>query len=283
MKFAGHTMGTPGLDVFEAIDLIAEAGMDGIEFRSAADGVIHEESFTPELGERVREHARRAGLEICSVCPYYQDYLAAREETLTGVRLAIDMAAALGCPVVRISGGRDRHEGLTAEQARGALADALKEVGDYAADNGVTGAIETHVGTLCYTSAQTLDVIERAAHPAIRVCLDWAFIAQAGDDTVESCFERLAPYIVHVHAKDFVGRGPDDRQGRQAILGEGDLGWDRVIRELVAIGYEGYLSDEFEKHWKRDLPEPADWFPRSRAAMARLVAEAMADKGDASS
>ena len=272
--FAGHTMGTPGVDVFGAIDIIAEAGMDGIEFRSAADGVIHEASFTPELGAKVLDYAKQAGLEICSVCPYYQDYVGAREETIAGVKLAIDMAAALECPIVRISGGRDKNEGVTPEQARGILADALKEVGDYAADHGVTGAIETHVGTLCYTSAETLDVIQRVNHPAVRVCLDWAFIAQTGQDTVETCFERLAPHIVHVHAKDFAGRGPDDKAGRQTILGEGDLGWPEVIRKLVESGYEGYLSDEFEKHWKRELPEPEDWFPRSRAAMARLVVEA---------
>ena len=267
-------MGTPGVDVFQAIDIVAEAGMGGIEFRSAADGVIHEVSFTPDLGARVLDYAKQAGLEICSVCPYCQDYIGARDATIAGVKLAIDMAAALECPVVRISGGRDKNEGLTAAQARGVLSEALKEVGDYAADHGVTGAIETHVGTLCYTSAETLDVIERTGHPAIRVCLDWAFIAQAGQDTVETCFERLAPFIVHVHAKDFAGRGPDDKAGRQTILGEGDLGWPAVIRKLVEIGYHGFLSDEFEKHWKRELPEPEDWFPRSRAAMARLVADA---------
>jgi len=281
-------MGTPGVDVFQAIDLVAAAGMDGIELRSAADGVIHEVSFTPDLGARVLEHAKQAGLEICSVCPYYQDYVAAREKTIAGVKLAIDMAAALECPVVRISAGRDRtvrqahgalsaskgNEGLTPDEARGLLADALREVGDYAASRGVTGAIETHVGTLCYTSAETLDMIQRVNHPAIRVCLDWAFIAQAGHDTVESCFARLAPYIVHVHAKDFAGRGPDDKLGRQTILGEGDLGWPEVIRKLVEIGYDGFLSDEFEKYWKPELPEPEDWFPRSRAAMSRLVADA---------
>lgn len=274
IRFAGHTMGTPDVDVFRAIDIIADAGMDGIEFRSAADGVIHEASFTPDLGAKVLDHARQAGLEVCSVCPYHQDYIGAPDATLAGVKQAIDMAAALECPVVRISGGREHNADLAADQARGVLAEALKRVGDYAAERGVTGAIETHIGTLCYTSAQTLDVVERVSHPAIRVCLDWAFIAQAGDDTVESCFERLAPHIVHVHAKDFAGRGPDDKVGRQTILGEGDLDWPAVIRKLVAIGYDGYLSDEYEKYWKRELPEPEDWFPRSRAAMARLVADA---------
>ncbi len=274
MKFAGHTMGTPGVGVFEAIDLVASAGMDGIEFRVAADGVINDIDFTPEFGARILDHAKKAGLEICAIDPYYQDFLCRREENVTGMKRAIDMAACIECPLVRIRAGSDVPEGMAPAQARAALAETLREIGDYALAKQVIGGVETHAGTLCCASAETLDVIERADHPAIRVILDWAFIYQANQDTVETCFERLGPYIVHVHAKDYAGCTPDYRLGRNCTLGEGDLGWDKVIRKLVEIGYTGYISDEYEKYWKSDLPEAEIWFPKSLAAMQRLVAAA---------
>jgi len=55
MKFAGHTMGTPDLDIFGAIDLFADIGYDGIEVRVQTDGQLWVESYSEELGKRVRD------------------------------------------------------------------------------------------------------------------------------------------------------------------------------------------------------------------------------------
>ena len=38
MKLCGHTMGTPGYDVFESADLFAELGLQGM--RSAAPSTV---------------------------------------------------------------------------------------------------------------------------------------------------------------------------------------------------------------------------------------------------
>ena len=38
MKLAGHTMGTPEYTLFEAVDLFADMGLDGIEVIVQTDG-----------------------------------------------------------------------------------------------------------------------------------------------------------------------------------------------------------------------------------------------------
>jgi len=274
IKFAGHTMGTPGHDVFQAIALVANAGLDGIEFRVASDGVIDDLDFTAEFGGKILGHARQAGLEICAVDSYYQDFLGERDEALAGMKRTVDLAAALQCPVVRIKAGRGVPEGPALEVARDQVADALRELGDYAHARGVVGGIETHSGTLCHTAAETRDLLDRIEHPAIKVIFDYAFIYQANQESLDESIELLGPDIVHVHAKDYVGCSADHTLGENCVLGEGDLGWDRVIGKLVEIGYRGYLSDEYEKYWKPSLPDPAVWFRKTAAAMRKMVAAA---------
>ncbi len=277
MKFAGHTMGTPEKTVFEAIDLIASTGMDGIEFRIAEDGVLSAESFTEELGRQVREYAGERGLEIVGVDCYNQAFVEARNATVEGLKRTADMAEVLGAKVVRIKAGTAFVPGGDVELARSFVAQALGEIGAYCRDRGLVGGIETHSGTLCCTASETAEMIARVDHPGLGVIFDWAFIHQAGQETAAEAVELLGPHIVHVHAKDYRECGPDGSCGVNCPLGEGELGWQEVVRRLVQAGYEGYLSDEYEKYWKpNELPEPEEWFPRSLAAMKRLVRAAEA-------
>ena len=53
---------------------------------------------------------------------------------------------------------------------------------------------------------------------------------------------RLAPYIVHVHAKD----GAGDGGWADVPLGTGLVDWPRFLRLLRAGGYDGYLAIERE-------------------------------------
>ena len=70
---------------------------------------------------------------------------------------------------------------------------------------------------------------------------------------------RLAPYAFHVHAKDFhkkSGNAPFFCDGffktrggtylRGAIIGHGDVPVYQCLSTLVANGYDGYVTVEFE-------------------------------------
>jgi L-ribulose-5-phosphate 3-epimerase len=75
MKIAGHTMGTPELDVLEAIDLFHKMGLDGIE-------IVVQEGYKcglcPNAGEdelmNIKLAAANKGLNIVCLTPYFSLY-----------------------------------------------------------------------------------------------------------------------------------------------------------------------------------------------------------------
>lgn len=281
MKFAGHTMGMPQLDIFGCIDLMGDLGFDGVEVRVAPDGHLNDLTYDATQGERVREHARAKDVEICCLTPYYQDLLdpAIRQDRIDGLHRVVDMAHDLGCGLVRAHGGPEIPEGDDTDVARDTIADGLREVGDYAAERDVRIAVETHGGSGTYSVTEAADMMRRVAHPAVGVLFDIAWTWRAGRETIQETMEWIGDQIIHCHVKDFPGPGPDGDFRLQVLPGSGCLPWRDLLAGLTARGYDGYLCDEYEKFWKPELPEPQDWFPQSLHAMRQLVTEA---KGGAS-
>lgn len=269
-------MGMPGLDIFQCMDLLADAGFDGIEARVARDGQLNDAEFDEEFCRKVKEHAERRNLEICCLTPYYRDFLSEerREEEIAGLKRVVDMAALLHCPLVRSYGGPEIPEGMDEEEARESIAEGLRRVARHAQDRGVGIAIETHSGTSTYSATEAHDMLRRIDHPNAGVLLDYSWVLRGGKESIDEIFSMLGSRIVHCHVKDYAGPAPDGDFHRQLLVGEGGLPWKEVIAKLVEVGYDRYLCDEYEKYWKKELPEPEDWFPKNLDAMRRIVDEA---------
>jgi len=63
----------------------------------------------------------------------------------------------------------------------------------------------------------------------------------------------VEPMVAHVHVKDGV-KDPATAEARVVPVGEGVIDWQGQLRELLAKGYEGYVS--LETHWRpQALPE----------------------------
>ena len=75
IKFAGHTMGTPGRDIYEVIDLFKKIGYDGIEVRVAADGQIDSEKITDGEARKILAAAKKQGMEFACLTSYYADFV----------------------------------------------------------------------------------------------------------------------------------------------------------------------------------------------------------------
>ena len=63
-----------------------------------------------------------------------------------------------------------------------------------------------------------------------------------GFDPVQGVYD-LGDLIVHTHAKDGIGPGPNRGE---VPLGEGEVPWPEYLRALKEIGYDGYLTIERE-------------------------------------
>ncbi len=262
LRHCGHTMGTPGMTLRESLELFAALGFGGAELRCAKDGCFDVETAGPAELDEARRAMDETGVRIVCLTPYYREFHGpGREATLAGLRHSLDLAAELGCPLVRAYGGH-----LPAGVSRAELVEAsvtgLREAGDAAGERGVCLAVETHGGTLTYTAAETLEVVGAADHSHVGVLLDYPWIWRARAESPEEAVALLAPYLVHVHVK---GWTRTDDGAQSALIGQDEVPWPEVVTVLKGAGYGGWYSHEYEKHWYPDLlPEPAVGFANDR-------------------
>lgn len=220
---------------------------------------------------------RDAGLSVTTLCR--GGFLTAtdpagRAAALADNRTAVDEAAALGTDtLVLVSGGlpagsKDLHG------ARERIADALAELGPYAAERGVRLAIEPlhpmFAADRCVVSTltQALDLAERFPADQVGVAVDtyhiwWddqapAQVARAGAGG-RICTFQLADWTTPLPAGVLNGRGQ---------IGDGSVDMREWRERVDAAGYTGPVEVELfnEELWARDgvelLRETAERFVR---------------------
>lgn len=277
MKLAGHTMGTPEYTLKEAMKLFSDIGLDGIEIIVETDGykcAVNLNANKDKILE-IKELARGEGLEIAAVTPYMNAYNSLDEKNrikaCDDLKKVIDMATLLEAPSIRVYGGKL----LTGEKDKGdkklyQLIKSMRECGDYAGKSGVKLCMENHFGTMTTNAARTAKIVNLIDHPNVGILYDQANIAFFPAEEYKEAIALQRDKIYHVHVKDLIYRdGPvpmtfsevshikeEERTVHSRIPGEGILNWSGILQELKDIGYEGWLSLEYERRWQTiDLPE----------------------------
>ncbi|WP_432149094.1 sugar phosphate isomerase/epimerase family protein [Streptomyces sp. bgisy029] len=216
--------------------------------------------------ERTARLLADAGLTVTSLCRggfFTALDPAERSRALDDNRRAVDEAAAVATDtLVLVSGGlppgsRDLHG------ARERVADALAELGPYAAERGVRLAIEPlhpmFASDRCVVStlAQALDLAERFPAEQVGVVVDtyhvwWddqapAQIARAGAGGRIHSFQ-LADWITPLPAGVLLGRGQ---------LGDGSVDFRAFRTQVEAAGFDGPIEVEIfnEALWAREGAE----------------------------
>ncbi|EFL25978.1 putative sugar phosphate isomerase/epimerase [Streptomyces himastatinicus ATCC 53653] len=216
---------------------------------------------------------RDAGLTVTSLCRggfFTATDPGERAAALADNRAAIDEAATLGTDtLVLVSGGLPSgSRDLFAARER--IADALGELGPYAAERGVRLAIEPlhpmYASDRCVVStlAQALDLAERFPADQVGVVVDtyhlwWddtvaAQIARAGAGGRIAAFQ-LADWITPLPEGVLLGRGQ---------LGDGAVDFRWFREQVDATGFDGPIEVEIFNPdlWARDgaevLAEVAD-------------------------
>ena len=256
LRFSGHTMGTPDLDIAGAMRLFGELGYDGIEIRVGEEGTIRPADLGRDLADRINALKEETGLEIACLTPYYRQFHvpAEREAEVEGMRKVVEFSTLVDCPVVRSFAGKDPPmEGPEHESARAAWVEAMAQLGREADQAGVSLAIESHGGTFCPTLDETLRLVHDIGQPSVGVLMDYANVCEFGPCGA-AAVRLVEAHLKHVHMKD---KRITDGGSEFAEFGAGNIGWPEVLAEMVAIGYTGYVSDEYERWWHRDLP-PAE-------------------------
>ena len=296
VKLAGHTMATPEFDVFEALRFFKKLGLDGAEIvvqTGYESGIPYEadDAFV----RRVREEADALGIAVAATTPYLNRYNdldeAVRQKEVAMLKRVIDMTRILGGGSIRIYGGAFQDEETDPDGAKLAqLVKSLRECGDYAAQYGIRLSIENHFGTMTTTAHRTMEVIKAIGHPNVGVLYDQANLAFFPAEEYEEALALQKDHIFYVHVKDLVYRGGKPQKFRSDSVshiseeirtvysrfpGDGVLDWPAILRGLRDIGYDGWLSLEYERRWgKQDLPVATEGLPvcveRLRRWMAAL-------------
>ncbi|MBT3274254.1 MAG: sugar phosphate isomerase/epimerase [Spirochaetales bacterium] len=241
MKYSFMSFSVPGATLSELFDLAREYGYEGIEPRIDAEhGHGIETSMSADERQEVKRMAAARGVEIGCLATSLQFALPEKaDETIAYSREVINLAGDLGCPMLRVFGG-DYGESVSREQATELCITGLSAVADYAHEQNVVLAFETHDA---WTDPDlVVSLIEKVNSPAVRVNWDFMHPLRQSGVSIEKSFEILQDLIAHVHVHD----GNLDLDNLQVLpMGTGEIDHKIAIRLLRESGYTGYISGEW--------------------------------------
>lgn len=138
--------------------------------------------------------------------------------------------------------GRDLTEG----EAWSMVLAAFDLLVPLAQECGVDLAVEGVFGHLVHDYYTTLELLRHYDTPVLGINLDPSHGVLVGNDP-PWVVHQLAERIRHFHLKDAVGRpGMFGETFVFPLLGEGVVPWAEFFAAVDEVGYEGYLSVEFE-------------------------------------
>ena len=274
IKLAFSTLGCPRWELPRVARAAREYGYQGVELRALGgqlDLVSRPEFAAGEI-VRTRDWLAEQGLVVCCVdtsCTFDSADVAERRKQEDVAARHCELAAALGAPLIRVFPDKVP-EGATREETRDRVAESLRRVAERA-PAGVRVGLETH-GDFAAGSA-TAEIIRLADHPAARVIWDAANSFSTGE-AVEESARAVAPYLAHVHLRDARPMGKE--HWTPVLAGRGLVPFGQVVAALRGIGYEGFVSFEFEKYWHPEIEEPEVSLPDFADAMRRVLGDAAA-------
>jgi sugar phosphate isomerase/epimerase len=235
----------------EAVRLAADAGFDAVDIRMREDG-IH---ITPDISDaeacRIRWMVEDSGLHVSGLTTYWEvgrvDRTAAKTE-IAGIAAALDTAAALDAGFVRISSA-DYDRAYDYEVCRAAFRDQLMRVAEMAAEYGIIITPEQHGGRYISSAGQCLDMLRGLEHPNLGLVFDPGNAVSEGFERPWVQVRMLGRWIKNVHVKNRMTATGEIGQharlgGGNVRVNEGVLEWNEIADELVAVGYDGYLTAE---------------------------------------
>lgn len=177
-----------------------------------------------EARERLRARADELGVAL---------QLGTAGLTEANLERYLALAVELGSPILRVVTDVAGYE-PTVDEVKTMLRRALPAF----ERAGVVLALENHDR---FKVSTYVDVMEDLAHPYLGICLDTvnSFGALEGPDLV---VERLAPYVVNLHLKDFVVRRLSHRMGFELIgapAGQGMLNVKGLLERFSGDGGGG--------------------------------------------
>jgi len=255
LKFAFSTVACPEWTIEQVAANAKEYGYDAVEIRTLGSGGSHIAS-DPALTdpEKIRAALDAAGVK--ALCMSTSQVLHDKDETkahqaVWQIREQLKVADAMGCQFIRVFG----NEVLPGENRKAAIQRIGERAGVLAQDAGELGIqiLFENAGSFA-VAKDWWTMFNNVEHPMLGVCWNVANAAAAGESPALSV-PMLNHRIAMAKVKDtVVGEGSGYVQ-----LGEGTVEVQHFIKRLLGIGYDGYVSVEWDRLWRQEMaPIPAE-------------------------
>lgn len=238
----------------EVVDLVAQAGLQGIEW----GGDIHAPHGDLAKAKEVAALTREAGLQVSAYGSYYRTTASLEEgDTFENV---LASAVELGAPSIRIWAGKGGSADMSEEQRSAVTADVHRVAGLAEAEGKIV-TLEYHGGTLTDTPESAARLMQEAAHPALRTL--WQPPNGMPTDDCMASLELALPLLDNVHVFHW---WPTTRE-RHPLRQGWDGRWGRFLHRLQEDGTPRCLLMEFVAE-----NEPAN-FLRDAETLKEWIAE----------
>jgi len=239
--------------VEQAMDILAEHGYQAIDISlELAPPFIPPPkphmSSAVDAGRRraVRSYAQQTGIAIGALNAHtnvIHGEPAVRQENVEFIRGALHLAADMEVPYVISGCGVKLFYGWESTYWEWCL-EAMRDLAEEAERLGVMILIEaaSPYGSLVYNLARLQRLLSTEGLETLGVLFDPAHYHVRGDSVLDA-FLALGDKVKHMHAKD--ARGDRENFGFPP-LGEGEIDFKGLIKAMVAHGFDGYISVEYE-------------------------------------
>ncbi|NEU12444.1 sugar phosphate isomerase/epimerase [Methylobacterium sp. BTF04] len=262
LRFAYNTNGAANHRLTDAVDLIAEAGYQGVALTL---DIYHLDPFGEHWvqdAQALSSRMQRLGLGcvIETGARFLLDPKMKHEPTLVSgdavgrarrigfLKRAVDIGAILHAEAVSFWAGVPK-DGIDREQARHWLQDGLVEVAAYAREHGIVPCLEPEPGML----VETLDDFAALSVEGLSLALDTGHCLVTGEREPVAAIAEFADRIGTVAIEDM-------KRGQHIHLpfGEGDMDVPAVLDALDAIGFSKLICVELSRESHRaDVMIPA--------------------------
>lgn len=238
-------------DFFRAVKIICRFKLEGIELRSVWDKNPHELSSS-EIAN-IRKTVQSEGLTIpCLDTPLFKCRLHSNhdyQEHLQILKRSMEVAHELGIGFIRGFTFWDEESEIDFFEANlPVITDKIQAITGMLEENKIVLVIESDPATSANSSQKLEKFLTNLTSPWIKAVWDPGnnLYVQGAEKPYPDAYERLKPYIAHVHIKDICRAPGGDPEA--CCIGAGEVGYPEVFKRLIADGYDGWVS--LETHYR---------------------------------
>jgi sugar phosphate isomerase/epimerase len=254
-RIAFSTLAFPDATLATAVSLGRSSGYGGVELR-LVDGELIDASMPAAARAEVKRTVAAAGLPIVAVDSSIR---LTSDDPGPELRQFLELASDWEAPLVRVFGGALPGDEPARRSRLAEAARVLEEAVGLAERLGVAIGVETH--DAFSASSVVAELLAMVESERVGAVWDSHHPYRVGEEPAE-IYQNIGRRTLLAQVKD-ARRAPDREDGWQLVLlGEGEVPVREMLRLLVAGGYEGWISVEWEKRWHPEIEEPQVALPQ---------------------